>query len=52
MVLIACAWILGVLFLLSLPVIIVRALIEGWKGKGSGVLSDGFLNFWAAHSED
>lgn len=52
MVLIACAWILGVLFILSLPVIIVRALIDGWRGKGSGVLSDGFINFWAAHSED
>lgn len=52
MVLIACAWLLGVLFLLSLPIIIVKSLIDGWRGKGSGVLSDSFINFWSAHSED
>lgn len=39
-------------FFVMLPYYIVRGIIDAFKGKPEGSLSDSFINFWSAHSDD
>ena len=46
-------WILGLFFIfVMLPYYIVRGIIDAFKGKPEGGLSDSFINFWSAHSDN
>ena len=39
-------------FFVMLPYYIVRGIIDAFKGKSEGGLSDSFINFWSAHSDN
>lgn len=39
-------------FFVMLPYYIVRGIIDAFKGKSESGLSDSFINFWSAHSDD
>lgn len=39
-------------FFVMLPYYIVRGIIDAFKGKPEGSLSDSFINFWSAHSDN
>lgn len=39
-------------FFVMLPYYIVRGIIDAFKGKPEGSLSDSFINFWSAHRDD
>lgn len=39
-------------FFVMLPYYIVRGIIDAFKGKPEGGLSDSFINFWSAHSDN
>jgi hypothetical protein len=46
-------WILGLFFtFVMLPYYIVRGIIDAFKCKPEGGLSDSFINFWSAHSDN
>lgn len=44
--------ILAMLFLLMIPIAGVMSFIDSLRGKEEGGLSDGFINFWSAHSDN
>lgn len=39
-------------FFVMLPYHIVRGIIDTFKGKPEGGISDSFINFWSAHSDN
>ena len=39
-------------FFVMLPYYIVRGIIDAFKGKPKGSLSDSFINLWSAHSDN
>ena len=39
-------------FFVMLPYYIVRSIIDAFKGKPEDGLSDSFINFWSAHSDN
>ena len=44
--------ILATLFLLMIPIAGVMSFIDSLRGKEEGGLSDSFINFWSAHSDN
>jgi len=44
--------ILAMLFLLMIPIAGVMSFIDSLRGKEEGGLSDSFMNFWSAHSDN
>lgn len=44
--------ILAMLFLLMIPIAGVMSFIDSLRGKEEGSLSDSFINFWSAHSDN
>jgi hypothetical protein len=44
--------ILAMLFLLMIPISGVMSFIDSLRGKEEGGLSDSFINFWSAHSDN
>ncbi|MFC2396466.1 MAG: hypothetical protein ACFNO5_00365 [Porphyromonas pasteri] len=44
--------ILAMLFLLMIPIAGVMSFIDSLRGKEEGGLSDSFINFWSAHSDN
>ena len=52
MAVIALLSILAILFLLMIPIAGVMSFIDSLRGKGEGGLSDSFINFWSAHSDN
>lgn len=46
-------WMLGLFFIfVMLPYYIVRGIIDAFRGKSESGLSDSFINFWSAHSDN
>ena len=43
---------LAILFLLMIPIAGVMSFIDSLRGKEEGGLSDSFINFWSAHSDN
>ena len=44
--------ILAILFLLMIPIAGVMSFIDSLRGKEEGGLSDSFINFWSADSDN
>lgn len=52
MAVMALFMLLAILTLLMIPIIAVISFVDALRGKKQGALSDSFLLFWSAHSED